>query len=603
MGANMDLDFDGIMELAKPNFDRTPTGPIVLFEIAVLAAVAAFFLLFRRRVARLGTRFFVMAAGVLIFEVFTAPMWNNFHMGVWAYVYRDVSWILTVGWTALIMTVVLSVDLWRPDWGAPRRFCTYLAALLVLVAAAETLVVQIGIRSYAPEVLQRAHLVPGLGVPWEILYYVPVFLALVIAFYKYWSFLIDDMPLVPVRRQKWLRATGLTILAVVMFELMVEPMVDNVGFPAWSYFWHDLTWIMTGLWVAIIAAAAVIVERFLFRQSLPVRFAAALGIMYVLATPLESWMIRRGWRVYGPSAVENFVGLTTPLTGVPVEIAFAVPCYLMLIVCFVRYWEIVLEQELRPVSPGLLLQFQLVRAPEAVAIKIPFQLLGEAAELRRRGDGLRKRLERRFKDHPLEFRILPGHLSKAHQHLGRLDAFQPSFAAQQAVVQGPRTVAAPRNSQLSEHPEEHHDEEVVDDGRFPIAQQHVLHSAVQGHQLVRGHVVKIGRGQSLVVRFEAALELRDEPLDPQKIPQRSKRQADQRGELDKPAPKQARLGLAALQRERLLDAHHRFHEPAVPLVAGKQANQRVPAFQVVVNAPSEKPQHVLEHGAILADRP
>ena len=342
----MKLDFDQIWQMATPNFDRSPTVPILCFEIVVLAAVALFFYVFGRSTPRLWAKFLVMAAGVLVFEIFTSPMWNNYRMGVWAYVYRDVSWILTVGWSTLILTVVLSVDRWLSGWREARKFGVYLAILLVCVFVAEIIVVQIGLRSYAPEILDRVHLIAGLGVPWEMAYYVPVFCGLAIGFYKYWNLLIDQTPLVRKQRQKWYRGVALTTLAVVMFELMVDPLVDNRGLPAWSYVWHDLNLILTVAWVLIIAVAAIVVERFLFEKSLPVKFGAAMAVMYVLAVPLESWCIRQGYRVYGESATSNFIGIDTPLTGVPIEIAFAVPCYLMLVVCFVRHWEITLDNQL-----------------------------------------------------------------------------------------------------------------------------------------------------------------------------------------------------------------------------------------------------------------
>jgi hypothetical protein len=61
------------------------------------------------------------------------------------------------------------------------------------------------------------------GVPVEVLYYVPVFTTLAIAFYKYWSFVIDDDALVPVKKRKWLRAIVLAFAGVFMFEVLVEP--------------------------------------------------------------------------------------------------------------------------------------------------------------------------------------------------------------------------------------------------------------------------------------------------------------------------------------------------------------------------------------------
>ena len=100
------------------------------------------------------------------------------------------------------------------------------------------------------------------------------------------------------------------------------------------------------MWVLLIAVTAVVVDKFLIGLPLPLRFAAALLFISVLTLPIESWLIMNGYRVYGTSATLDFTGFKTPITGVAVEVAFAVPCYLALIIGFIRYWEIVLDNKL-----------------------------------------------------------------------------------------------------------------------------------------------------------------------------------------------------------------------------------------------------------------
>ena len=192
--------------VAEHAAEKVATVPILCFDLFVIGAAIAVFLLLSRFSNKLWLRAIVMAVGVLLFELFTAPMWINEHLGRWAYIYNDLSWILTLGWTVLILGVVILVDHWLSDWSEPKRFAAYLGILLVLVTIAEMVVVGIGIRRYAPEVLATVSGTYILGVPIEILYYVPVFTALVIAFYKYWNFVIDDAALVPVKKRKWLRA-------------------------------------------------------------------------------------------------------------------------------------------------------------------------------------------------------------------------------------------------------------------------------------------------------------------------------------------------------------------------------------------------------------
>jgi hypothetical protein len=96
--------------VAAHRFDQTPTVPIVVFELFVVLAAAGLLLLLRQREKHLLLRFAVTALGIFIFEFFTSPMWSNYKMGPWAYVYQDVSWILTLGWTALIFGTVVLVD-------------------------------------------------------------------------------------------------------------------------------------------------------------------------------------------------------------------------------------------------------------------------------------------------------------------------------------------------------------------------------------------------------------------------------------------------------------------------------------------------------------
>jgi hypothetical protein len=314
--------------------------------VVVIAAAVTTLLVLRRVIDKLWLRAAVMATGVLLFELFTAPMWINEHLGKWAYIYCDLSWILTLGWTALILGAVVLVDRWRPAWSATKRFCAYLGLLLVLVTIAEIVVVGIGIRKYAPEVLASVSGISLFGVPLEILYYVPVFTALVIAFYKYWGFVIDHAALVPMKKRKWVRAILIAFVAVFMFELLVEPLVENKKFPAWSYVYHDISFLMTGMWVLLIAIAAVVIDRFTVGLPIPIRFGAAVLFIGAMVLPIESWFIINGFRVYGPSAVQDFSGFKTPFTGVAVEVAFAIPCYMSLVVTFIRFWEIVLDNKL-----------------------------------------------------------------------------------------------------------------------------------------------------------------------------------------------------------------------------------------------------------------
>jgi hypothetical protein len=329
------------------NFDKTPTTAIIIFEVVVLLGSAIALLFLSRLKEKIGLRFLITAIGILIFELFTAPMWHNFRMGWWAYFYRDVSWILTIGWSAMILTVVLSVDQVLSQLAEWKRFLVYLAILMVLVSGLEILVVNLGIRSYAPEVLESSVNVFIAGVPLvDVLYYTPVFTGLVIGFYKYWSWSIDNILLIPVKQQKWWRNLLISFLAVFLFEIMVEPMVQNQNLPQWSYVFRDISILMTGLWILIVWIATNLIDQFLLSTNPTLRFLVTLLVTGIFALPLESLFILTGLRVYGPSAIANFTGILTPVTKIPVEVAFAIPCYMALVISFIEYWETLLDNHL-----------------------------------------------------------------------------------------------------------------------------------------------------------------------------------------------------------------------------------------------------------------
>lgn len=330
------------------NFDKTITAPIAVFEILVL--IASVFILYYlwRKDKNVFKKYLVLAGGIFIFEFFTTTMWNNFHMGAWAYVYRDVSWILTIGWSTMIILAVHIINSLFPKLKAWGKFFLYLLLLTTVTIFFETLLVNMGIRSYGPEALAviNGHFIPLLNIPWQIFYYVPVFLSLVIGFYQYFSFSIDKKPLVPVNKSKLFRNFVIVFIGSLLFEVMVEPMIQNVGFPTWSYIYRDITIIFTLSYVLIIWIATTLIDKYFTHLHIAERFVGYLAVVALFTLPGESWLLHNGFRVYGQSAVENFSGINLPFLNLPVEIVFALPLFFALIIGFSRYWETILDNRL-----------------------------------------------------------------------------------------------------------------------------------------------------------------------------------------------------------------------------------------------------------------
>jgi hypothetical protein len=267
-------------------------------------------------------------------------MWTNQHLGPWAYVYSDVSWILTIGWTVLIslsIYVVEQVLRAKEPW---KRYVLFLLIITPVTIACDGLVRGLGIRESSPETAAAAGsaMFPIIDVPVAGLYYVPVVMTLVYSFYKHWLPAIEPGA-ASTGRLPFLNRLLLTAVAVVLFEIVVEPMATNQDFPAWSYVFHDITVIMTGLWVLIVTVSTLAVDRVLRTTDVRLKFAAYLTLITLVAAPIEAWFIQNGYRVYGPSATADFIGLRTVILDLPIEVLAAIPLYLSLVISFVRYWD------------------------------------------------------------------------------------------------------------------------------------------------------------------------------------------------------------------------------------------------------------------------
>jgi len=322
------------------HFDKFPTGPIILFEFFIFLGVLLTLYFLSKIEKRILYKFLVVSIGIFIFEFFTAPMWHNYHLGDWAYVYRDVSWVLTIGWSMLIIVPSVFIDVYIVKRKVWERVVMYIVSITVLGLIGEILVVNLGIRSYAPETLEviNGNFIPFLNIPWKAFYYIPVFMALILSFFKYWSLLIDKILIPPIKNAKLGRNLMISVLGVFLFELMVEPMVVNSGLPSWSYVYRDISFIMTGGWILIIWLSISLVDKFFIHYDLKEKTILYVLFATIITLPIESWLIINKYRLYGPSAIENFSGYQIPLTSIPVEIAFAIPFYLVLIISFIKYW-------------------------------------------------------------------------------------------------------------------------------------------------------------------------------------------------------------------------------------------------------------------------
>jgi hypothetical protein len=330
--------------LPNPCFvDKSLSTCGAVADTTILLFVIAVFFVLSRAYPNWKTRAALMFSGVFIFELFTSPMWINPHFGFFAYAHRDVTYVLTLGWTALFLGVLFIFERYCTLHGERMQFAASILLITILGFIAEITLVAGDLREYAPEVKERLVGIFLFGVPIEAFYYIPVFSSLVLGFYKYMLLLKERALIAPVKKGRHARNFAIAFVGVFLFELMIEPMVTNAHFPEWSYIYHDISIVMTLGWIVLLWFVTALVDRFLPQVSHGRRFFLTLVAIAAFAAPIEEWLITHGYRAYSASAQADFSGFLTPISHMPIEVIFAVPCYFALILGFVNYWKITLD--------------------------------------------------------------------------------------------------------------------------------------------------------------------------------------------------------------------------------------------------------------------
>ena len=168
----------------------------MIFEISILILVSVFLLILNKLDARVFRRFGFAFIGVLLFQYFTQALWLNVNLEPWAYLYLDVSWILTVGWAGILVVCMGVIELYFPKLSEGKKYLLSVISIGIVGFFAEWVVVGLGIRAYPPAVMEGlSGILLGYGkVPIEALYYIPVFMALMVAFVRYWEISFDAKP-------------------------------------------------------------------------------------------------------------------------------------------------------------------------------------------------------------------------------------------------------------------------------------------------------------------------------------------------------------------------------------------------------------------------
>ena len=168
---------------------------ILFYELGIiLTTVLLWTFMTNKGYKNVTRKFLILFIGVLLFEIISEPMWINMGFSSWAYIYKDITWVLTLGWVNAFMLAIIGVDFAYQKSNEKIKFFLYLLFISALVIPVEAIMISLGIRGYAQFLLdsmQSGILMPLLYIPIEAIYAVPIFCALILSFYKYINYLLD----------------------------------------------------------------------------------------------------------------------------------------------------------------------------------------------------------------------------------------------------------------------------------------------------------------------------------------------------------------------------------------------------------------------------
>jgi hypothetical protein len=160
---------------------------ILIFEISmILLSVGIWFYMRKNNYKNILQKMLVLFIGVLLFEIMSEPMWQNFLLHRWTFIYHDVSWIITLGWMNIFMVSMLLVDKLFSKYTEKVKFWLYLLFVTIITTPIEVILLNTGIRGYDTVLTSTMTgiTIPFTSAPIEIIMVIPIIAALIIPFYK-----------------------------------------------------------------------------------------------------------------------------------------------------------------------------------------------------------------------------------------------------------------------------------------------------------------------------------------------------------------------------------------------------------------------------------
>ena len=143
---------------------------------------------------------------------------------------------------------------------------------------------------------------------------------------------------------KVLRRFFLVFIGILLFQYFTQALWLTKNLEPWTYLYLGVNWIITIGRSTMVIVSMAIVDIYFSRYSEKIRFLLYLVLLTISGVFAEAMTVAQGNIQYHPALKEVFSGYTI-LGSVPVEALYYIPVFMMLVISFVRYWELALESK------------------------------------------------------------------------------------------------------------------------------------------------------------------------------------------------------------------------------------------------------------------
>ena len=142
--------------------------------------------------------------------------------------------------------------------------------------------------------------------------------------------------------KKILRNFVIVFVGVLLLQYFTQALWLTIGLAKWSYLYQGVNWIITLGRTTMVIVSMFVVDLLFPKFSEKARFG--LYFIPILITGLIGEVISssRGTIQYHPKLLESFSGVTI-FGSVPIEAIYYIPVFMLLVVSFARYWQMILD--------------------------------------------------------------------------------------------------------------------------------------------------------------------------------------------------------------------------------------------------------------------